>query len=192
MRKANFCTFIFSWEQRELWELTAWDKKFNGVSSSHQLHVIHYPYMPADMFDKISTYDGSVKLLSTGNFEGVTTEELAGSFICSGEVVSIPWGGYANIKYTSGKFVTTDNRIATSIDTNVLDNKYLYYQLLSKQDLIDSYYRGASIKHPSMDDVLNTVIELPRIDEQHKISSILENVDNLITLHQREYFITKG
>ena len=59
--------------------------------------------------------------------------------------------------------------------------------MLSKQDLIDSYYRGASIKHPSMDDVLNTLIELPRIDEQHKISKILENVGNLITLHQRKH-----
>jgi len=52
---------------------------------------------------------------------------------------------------------------------------------------IDKTYRGASIKHPSMNDVLNLKIVYPSVNEQEKISSSLTNIDNLITLHQRKH-----
>jgi len=51
---------------------------------------------------------------------------------------------------------------------------------------IEKIYRGASIKHPSMDDVLNMEILYPNTTEQDKISLTLTNLDNLITLHQRK------
>ena len=36
------------------------------------------------------------------------------------------------------------------------------------------------------DDVLTSEIEVPSIDEQKKIGEYFSNIDNLITLHQRE------
>jgi len=38
-----------------------------------------------------------------------------------------------------------------------------------------------------MNDVLNMLLDLPNIEEQNKIIIVLSNLDNLITLHQREY-----
>ena len=75
-----------------LWSVTIWDKKFNSVDKKKQPKVIPYPYLLAkDMF-ALQQEDGDVFLLSTGEQTGWTTEEIAGGFLCEGEVVSIPWG----------------------------------------------------------------------------------------------------
>ena len=75
-----------------LWSVTIWDKKFNSVDKKKQPKVISYPYLLAkDMF-ALEQEDGDVFLLSTGERTGWTTEDIAGDFLCEGEVVSIPWG----------------------------------------------------------------------------------------------------
>ena len=176
------------WEQRELWSLTIWDKKFNEVESEKQPKIIKYPYVLADVFKQIEDNSGSVLLLSTGSYIGYTTEEKAGANLCEGEIVAIPWGGVANVKYYKGKFVTADNRIATSNDLRILSNKHIALWLQSHIKQLDSLYRGASIKHPSMNDVLNLIIDIPTIAEQEKISKVLFKIDTLITLHQCKEF----
>ena len=176
----------YSWEQRKLWQLTIWDKKFNGVESYKQVKVIKYPYVLADVFSQIEDTSGTVRLLSTGSYIGYTTKEKAGNNLCYGEIVAIPWGGVANIKYYNGFFVTADNRIATSSNTQVLSNRYLHWWMESNITQIQSTYRGASIQHPSMNDILSLSIYLPSIEEQEKISNKLDTLDNLITLHQCE------
>ena len=182
----RFKGFSDAWEQRELWELTIWDKKFNEVEAEKQPKIIKYPYVLADVFSKIEDASGDVRLLSTGNYIGYTTDEKAGKNLCVGEVVAIPWGGVPNIKYYKGKFVTADNRIATSNDTETLGNRFLSLYLEHNLAFLQSIYRGASIKHPSMNDVLSMQISIPHIQEQREIENWFANLDNLITLHQRE------
>ena len=71
-----------------------------------------------------------------------------------------------------------------------LDSKYLQYQLnygkefakfasLQKQGGSRTYMYFAKLKE--------LVLTMPKVEEQTKISSILSNIDNLITLHQRKY-----
>ena len=186
----RFKGFAEPWEQRELWELTTWDKKFNGVEAYKQPKIIKYPYVLADVFNLIEDPSGDVRLLSTGSYIGYTTKEKAGSNLCCGEIVAIPWGGVANIKYYNGPFVTADNRIATSNDKAVLSNKYLHWWMESNIRKIQNTYRGASIQHPSMNDILSLKINLANISEQEKIAKILDCVDCAITLHQREYLVS--
>ena len=183
----RFKGFTDTWEQRELWELTIWDKKFNEVEAEKQPKIVKYPYVLADVFSKIEDASGDVRLLSTGNYIGYTTDEKAGKNLCVGEVVAIPWGGVPNIKYYKGKFVTADNRIATSNDTETLGNRFLSLYLEHSLAFLQSIYRGASIKHPSMNDVLSMQISIPHIQEQREIETWFANLDNLITLHQRKY-----
>ena len=184
--KIRFKGFTDVWEQRELWELTIWDKKFNEVEAEKQPKIVKYPYVLADVFSKIEDASGDVRLLSTGNYIGYTTDEKAGKNLCVGEVVAIPWGGVPNIKYYKGKFVTADNRIATSNDTETLGNRFLSLYLEHSLAFLQSIYRGASIKHPSMNDVLSMQISIPHIQEQREIETWFANLDNLITLHQRK------
>ena len=137
---------------------------------------------------------GDVFLLSTGVETGWTTEEIAGDFMCEGEVVTIPWGKSSPvkglIKYYNGKFVTGDNRIATSLNTDVLDNKYLYYWMVNNGEAIDKFYRGSGIKHPSMYDVLTMKLPVPPLEVQREIVRILDNFTFLTTelaARQKQY-----
>jgi type I restriction enzyme, S subunit len=168
-----------------LWTVTTWDKRFNAVDRAKQPQIISYPYLlAADLFS-LEQDDGDVFLLSTGEQTGWTTEELAGENLREGEVVTIPWGKSRPVKevlkYYKGRFVTADNRIATSIDTNKLSNKFLYYWMISQGEVIDTFYRGSGIKHPSMAAVLDMSIPIPPLAIQQEIVKILDTFTTLET-----------
>jgi len=167
------------WEQVPLWKVTIWDKRFNAVDRDKQPKVINYPYLlAADLF-ALKQDRGDIFLLSTGEQTGWTTEKMAGAYLREGEVVTIPWGKSRPvkevIKYYKGRFVTADNRIATSNDTDKLLNKFLYYWMMSQSRVIDMFYRGSGIKHPSMADILDMQIPLPPLSIQAEIVRILDN-----------------
>ena len=125
-----------------LWSVTIWDKKFSSVDRKKQPKVKDYPYLLASDLFALQVDNGNVFLLSTGEQTGWTTEELAGKNLREGEVVTIPWGKSRAvtdcIKYYKGKFVTADNRIMTSNDAEKLNNKYLYYLIMSQVKTIDT------------------------------------------------------
>ena len=182
-----------------LWSVTIWDKKFNSVDRKKQPEVINYPYLLASDLFAMEQDNGDVFLLSTGEKTGWTTEKIAGNNLCNGEVVTIPWGKSRAvidcIKYYKGKFVTADNRIMTSNDKNKLNNKFLYYIIMYKGKLIDTFYRGSGIKHPDMSRVLDIIIPLPPIEVQKDIVRILdeftEKTNKLQELLHKEYISRK-
>ena len=166
-----------------LWSVTIWDKKFSSVDRKKQPKVKDYPYLLASDLFALQVDNGNVFLLSTGEQTGWTTEELAGKNLREGEVVTIPWGKSRAvtdcIKYYKGKFVTADNRIMTSNDAEKLNNKYLYYWIMSQGKTIDTFYRGSGIKHPDMAKVLDMEMPIPPIEVQREIVRILDNFTNL-------------
>ena len=173
-------------EWKKLWEVTIWDKKFNGVEKFKQKKINKYHYYLSNELKALSSEEGTVKILTTNKTELYATEESVKDNISEGEIVCIPWGGNPIIQYYSGKFITGDNRIATSLDTNKLKNKFLYYSLLNKIDLIAGFYRGSGIKHPDMYKVLDLEIPIPSIKTQEKIVKILDKFTNYVTELQAE------
>lgn len=161
-------------EWKKIWQVTVWDKKFNGVENKMQPKVIKYHYYLANELTDLERNDGDIRILYTTDKIAYTSPEEVEGNISEGEVVAIPWGGNPTVKYYKGRFVTADNRIATSNDTAVLNNKFLYYYMLSRIDVIGGFYRGAGIKHPSMLSVLNMDIPIPSLSEQSRIVSILD------------------
>ena len=170
-------------EWKNMWEVTTWDKKFSGVDKSMQPKVIKYHYFLANELCDLESVNGDIRILYTTNKETYTNSTDVEGKIAEGEVVTIPWGGNVNIQYYNGKFVTADNRIATSNDRSYLNNKFLYYWMLSQKGEIEKMYRGAGIKHPSMLSVLSMVIPIPSLSEQERIVGILDtftaSIDNL-------------
>ena len=168
-----------------LWSVTIWDKKFNSVDRSKQNKVITYPYLLASQLFSLEKDGGDVFLLSTGEQTGWTTVDKAGKYLCKGEVVTIPWGKSRAvvdcIKYYNGKFVTADNRIMTSNNIEILNNKYLYYWIMSMGKVIDTFYRGSGIKHPDMAKVLDMRIPIPPLKVQAEIVRILDKFTELTT-----------
>lgn len=175
---AKYCPYGV--EYKELWQLTIWDKKFNEVERDKQPTTISYHYFLADELEQMAVSGGTIKLLTTSPSNIFTSEEIADDKISEGEIVSIPWGGYPHVQYYKGRFLTADNRIATSRDIKVLDNKFLYYIMANRTRTINSFYRGSGIKHPSMARVLNLPIPLPHIEIQREIVRILDDFTGLI------------
>ena len=74
-------------------------------------------------------------------------------------------------------------------------NEFIY-QTLVKMDN-DGYWKtlscGSTFESLNSDNIKNAEISVPQNTEQIKIGNIFENLDNLITLHQREYiFVNKN
>jgi type I restriction enzyme S subunit len=157
-----------------LWKLTTWDKRFNAVDNFKQPKVKNYKYFLAGDLRPLIREKGDVKLLTTNLSDLWTFSDLVGEFVSKGEIVGIPWGGNVVIHYYKGKFITADNRIAVVNDTDELSTKYLYYFLLSQLKLIETFYKGAGIKHPTMSRVLDLKIPLPPIKIQKEIVAVLD------------------
>lgn len=164
---------------RYLWELTTWDKKFNAVDNSKQPKVLKYHYLLASELKPLIVPGGDIKLLTTNTSDLWTRSDLANANVSEGEIIAIPWGGNPNVQYYKGKFLTADNRIATSNNTDVLDNKYLYYFMINNLDLIGSFYRGSGIKHPSMAKILDMKIPVPPLEVQCEIVRVLDSFTEL-------------
>ena len=173
-------------QRKPLWSVTIWDKKFNSVATGKQTTAIKYHYLLAgDLKEKIVP-GGNVKLLTTSETDWWTTEDKVSGLVSEGEIVSIPWGGNPNVQYFKGRFVTADNRIATSSDKTVLDNKFLYYFMLAKRNTIGSFYRGAGLKHPEMSKVLDMEIPLPNIEAQRAFVRCMDNVSKVIAARKMQ------
>ncbi|MFI3261223.1 MAG: restriction endonuclease subunit S, partial [bacterium] len=166
-------------EYKQLWEITNWDKKFQSVDPKKQDKVIKYKVLLSKEISELIREEGTVKLLTTNETNIYTTEELGVNYMSDGEVVAIPWGGNPIVQYYNGKFITSDNRIATSKDKNKYLNKYIYYYMKDNIDVISSFYRGSGIKHPDMSKVLDLTITIPSLEEQQRIVDILDRFDKL-------------
>ena len=170
-------------EWKQMWEVTTWDKKFSGVDKFMQPNVIKYHYFLANELTELERPEGDVRILYTTDKVAFTNSSDVDGMISEGEIVAIPWGGNVTIKYYKGKFVTADNRIATSNDPRSLSNKFLYYWMLSQKEEIAKFYRGAGIQHPSMYKVLTMPVPIPSISKQTRIVGILDTftsaIDNL-------------
>lgn len=178
-------------EWKPLYEVTVWDKRFNSVERYKQPAVIDYKkYFLGEEQKRLVSENGSVKILTTYVSNLYADENSVADYITDGEIVCIPWGGNAIVQYYKGKFVTGDNRIATSLDVNVLSNKYLYYMMQCNLHLIASFYRGSGIKHPDMSKVLDILIPVPSRPVQDEIVRILDKFTELekeLELRRKQY-----
>ncbi|WGI36307.1 restriction endonuclease subunit S [Mesomycoplasma lagogenitalium] len=163
-----------------IWELTIWDKKFSGVKSYKQKNVYKYKYFLANEINKLKDEDGKIKILTTNKSNIFANENKVKNFIVDREIVYIPGGGNPIVQYYNGKFITSDNRIATSIDKNILSNKFLYYYFENNIEKVKEFYRGSGIKHPDMSKILDMEIWLPPLELQNKIVAILDKFQDAI------------
>ena len=184
-------------EYKPLWSILFFYKRFNGVDKTKQPVVLNFKHVSAEKL-KSMLCDGEVKLLSTGKFEGWTNSKIADEYLNSGEVVSIPSGGAANIKYYKGLFVDGGNILCSSRDANKYDLKYIYYCLLKEIDYIQGCFRGGSVQHPEMLKIIELKIPVPPLIVQQEIAktldlfndlsqSLIEKLSKELLLREKEY-----
>lgn len=162
-------------EYKELWELTIWDKKFNGTTKEMQPKIENFKHISAKELKNLPIGGESIKLLSTGNYDEYTNDTSNENINC-GEVIAIPSGGNAKIKYYSGKFIDSGNILAISKDIRLFNLKFIYYYLQRNITIIAEYFRGSGIKHPEMKSILKIKIPVPPIEVQKEIVRILDQL----------------
>lgn len=170
---------LFYTRYKKLYEVTCWDKRFSGVEKHKQVSINKFFYYQSSDLLRLACENGDIKILTTYKSNLFTKKEHA-DHIYEKEIICIPSGGNAIVQYYNGKFITADNRIATSLDPNKLSIKFLYYVLLNKIDLISSYYRGSGIKHPDMTKILEIDVPIPSLEIQENIIKFLDKFEYLI------------
>ena len=170
-------------EYKKLYEITIWNKKFKGVDKNKQPIIIPRKSMQSKDLEALNTGCGDICLLFAGVDIGWTDIEISDSFISSGEVIAIPEGKSTPLnkvmKYYNGKFIPSNNLIATTFDNNTLNLKYLFYVLQTMESEIETMYQGDSLKHPKMPEILELDIPVPPLPVQEEIVRILDKFTEL-------------
>lgn len=176
-----------------LWEVTKYNINIKSATigdySKHKFPVKRYA---AKELEELETDNGDIKLLTSTKSEKYTSREIVcGMDITNEEIIAISRGGYCHIQYFKGDFISSDNLILTSLDKNKLDVKYLYFVLKNQSDYISSLYRGAGVKHPDLECLMNIKIPIPSLKIQHMIAELLELYEKEIEIKQKihELFI---
>ena len=182
----RFEGFNDDWEQRKVGE-------FTNVLSASRVHKGEWVEEGVPFFrssDVVSVFKGTENEKAFISLD--LYEELARS---SGKLekndILITGGGSIGIPY-----IVPENKPLYSKDADLIwikhsdnhDSRYLYAYFTS--DKFRRYLSGIShtgtIAHYTIEQVKDTPVSLPSIDEQRTIGEFLCNLNNLITLHQRE------
>lgn len=94
-----------------------------------------------------------------------------------------------------GYYEGAENVIVSSLyevfqTAEYVDDKFLKHWFKTKafQDWIERLQEGSVRLYFYYDKLCECVMSMPSVEEQRKIGAYLDKLDNLITLHQREYF----
>ncbi len=94
--------------------------------------------------------------------------------------------GVYPIKYYSGKFDAYQRTyVIRTLDEASLSNRYLYYALQPKLELMKSISTGAATKFLTLTLLRGLDLEVPPLPTQHKIASVLSTYDDLIENNTR-------
>ena len=181
----RFSGFTDDWEQRKLGDYC---DMYNGDRSSK------YPNaqdMVAEGIPFINAGDlenGHVNLTTCNKISREKYDDLGGAKLQIGDIVYC-------LRGTLGKNAYIDNfpegTVASSlvaIRPKNIDGRYLFHVLNSDIEYSQRvvHDEGAAQPNLSAKSVSGFMIPIPHIDEQKKVSKYFDNLDYLITLHQRE------
>jgi len=93
-------------------------------------------------------------------------------------------GAYRGVHYSKDPFFVIDTAFYLKpLDSNSLDIKFAYYQLLTLD--INSLDSGSAIPSTSREDFYSLPIKLPSINEQHEIVNLLKSFDDKIEFNRQ-------
>lgn len=171
--KIRFKGFTDAWEQRKLGELVQF---VNGRA-----------YKQEELLDV-----GKYKVVRVGNFN--TNEKWYFSdleletdkYMDNGDLLYLWATSFGPVIWQEEKAIF-HYHIWKLKNFESLDKKYLYSFLEWDKNKISQNTNGSTMVHITKNMIEQRDIEYPTKSEQYRIGSLLERVDNLITLHQRKY-----
>ena len=128
---------------------------------------------------KVQSTDGTIPIYGTGGLMG-----FANAALYDKPSVLIGRKGTINkVRYVDHPFWTVDTLFYTEVNDDIVIPKYLYY-LMSQLDL-DSYNEGTTIPSLRTETLNRLEFDIPDINFQEKVLSILEPIDNRILLNTK-------
>ena len=174
-----FPGFTDAWEQRKFSEITYLSGIKNKENKPYESYSIsnEFGFIPQnEQFE----HGGTMKTADKSMYYIVTQN----SFAYNPARINVGSIGY---------YDKTDNVIVSSLyevfkTTEIVNDKFLWHWFKSNQfnHLIEKYQEGGVRLYFYYDKLCKGAIELPTIDEQNKISNLLNGLDLFITLHQRK------
>ena len=177
----RFSGFTDDWEQRKLSEIALqtygggtpktaneefWKGNIPWIQSSDLLEERLFNVKPRKYISQEAISKSSTKLVPQNSIAIVTRVGV-------GKLAFMPFS-YA----TSQDFL--------SLSELKIEPEFAVYALYKMMRLVSNEVQGTSIKGITKDELLAKEILIPDCEEQKKIGAYLHNLDDLITLHQRE------
>ncbi len=173
--KIRFRGFTEDWEQRKLGEV-------GSVSMCRRIFKDQTSKSGDVPFYKIGTFGGKPDaFISNELFEEYKAKY---PYPKKGDILISASGSIGKtVEFTGENEYFQDSNIVWLNHNECLDDTFLkcFYSIVQWAGI-----EGSTIKRLYNDNILNTVIKLPIIEEQKKIGKYFSHFDNLITLHQRK------
>ena len=180
-RRKRLFTHLLVWEQRKLGELCTFSKG-HGYSKAD----IRDAGTPLILYGRLYThYESRIEEVDT------FTVEQDGPILSRGNEVIVPASGetaediaVASSVRRSGIILGGDLNVVTPIGKLDPDYTALAITYSKAHDDLAKRAQGKSVVHVHGNDIAEVEISYPSESEQKRISSVVLNLDSLITLHQ--------
>ena len=190
-----FITSTFSWEQRKLSELTSMHARigWQNLRTSEFLDSGNYMLITGTDFN-----DGAINFSTCHYVERERYEQDRNIQIHNGSILITKDGTLGKVAYVQGlSMPATLNAGVFNVqikDANNVDEKYLFQYLKAPflMDYVDKKATGGTIKHLNQSILVDFPVILPQRSEQTLIGAFFQQLDNLITLHQRKCIFFTG
>ena len=185
----RFKGFTDPWEQRKLSELTSMHARigWQNLRTSEFLDSGDYMLITGTDFN-----DGAINFSTCHYVERERYEQDRNIQIHNGSILITKDGTLGKVAYVQGlSMPATLNAGVFNVqikDANNVDEKYLFQYLKAPflMDYVDKKATGGTIKHLNQSILVDFPVILPQRSEQILIGAFFQELDNLITLHQRE------
>ena len=183
----RFAGFTDPWEQRKLGEVYASiGNAFVGTATPYYVEQGHF-YLESN-----NIKDGQINRNSEIFINDEFYEKQKDKWLHTGDIVMVQSGhvGHAavipeELDNSAAHALIMFRRPKENIEPYFLNYQY---QTNKSKKKIEEITTGNTIKHILASDMQEFVVDLPNYPEQQKIGSYFQNLDNLITLHQRKSF----
>ena len=179
------------WEQRKLSEIATMHARigWQNLRTSEFLDSGNYMLITGTDFE-----DGAINFDTCHYVERERYEQDKHIQIKNGSILITKDGTLGKVAYVQGlSMPATLNAGVFNVeikDETKVDNKYLFQYLKAPylMDYVDKKATGGTIKHLNQNILVDFPVVMPLKQEQRLIGAYFNQLDNLITLHQRKPF----
>ena len=184
--KVRFAGFTEDWEQRKLGELT-------NISSASRVHKGEWTESGVPFFrssDVVSAFKGEENekaFISYSLYEGLAKKsgkvQEGDVLITGGGSIGIPY----LVKNNEPLYFKDADLLWLKQSRNLVGNfLYTFFTAPVFSAYVQSISHIGTIAHYTIEQIKDTPILFPKVDEQQKIGTFFRHLDHLITLHQRK------